>query len=51
MTTVKDLIKILQKIENQDAEVFISVETLVGESSLHYIPDPSNPDESIEVEA
>lgn len=46
---VKELIKLLQEQENQDAEVFISEGGHSWELSLYILKDPSNPDDAEEI--
>ena len=47
--TVKKLIEILQRIENQESEIFIAESQYDWENVLVYVPNPANADEAVEV--
>ena len=46
---IKDLIEVLQRQENQEAEVFICESQYEFYNVLAFCPDPSKPDEIIEI--
>ena len=47
--TIKELIEVLQRQDNQEAEVFICESQHDWDSVIAYCPDPSNPDSITEI--